>query len=126
MDKDRDGVIGLANGFEADMDLWIGGHRPCIPFSPLETCASIGAVVRSQALPLDQAGGVNMIDSDQHIASGVPLVSLLLHKHLEAVQRGLSQVMTRESRRAWMSGRVGDRLTTEIIGRGKVVKWKIV
>jgi hypothetical protein len=44
----------------------------------MDMCASISAMVHAQELPLEQSGGVEMIDTDQNTASGVPLVRLLL------------------------------------------------
>jgi hypothetical protein len=126
IDEDRHGVIGLAKAFKANMDLRIGRHQPCMPFSPMDRCASISTMVHAQELPLKQSGGVEMIDTDQNMASGVPLVSSLLQEHVDAVESSFSQGMRRERRRERMSGRAGKSLTTEITDGGRVGELTLV
>jgi hypothetical protein len=83
-------------------------------------------MVHAQELPLKQSGGVEMIDTDQNMASGVPLVSSLLQEHVDAVESSFSQGMRRERRRERMSGRAGKSLTTEITDGGRVGELTLV
>jgi hypothetical protein len=124
MDADHNRGTGEAQEIQSSMDLWRGGHRPFTPFCMTETRQYIGAVVRAQEQPLERSGAIHFISIDQHTARGVPLARRLLRCPCDADERCFWKGLRRGNQRQRMTGKAGDRLTTEITDRGRGVAMK--